>query len=307
MSRRQQHRPRGREVEVSAVTALAPLLAITPLWLIALLPVWLLARVWWDVSFPVIAVGHLAAGVLLFFRPVQAAVLGRLVGARPPTPDQWAILDGAWRSVLQVNRIPRSRYVLMVLPSNEINAYACGGHLVVVTSYAVETLPRDELSGVLAHELSHHLGLHTVALTITQWMSTPVWLLARVGFTLQNVATAATSAFVSHSSALTALGRLVSALFTAVSWVLLTGLWVSNAIANVVGRRSELEADSRAIEMGFGRPLLSALRRTTTSSVERRSMRWIDRLAITHPPARVRTARIEASLRQAAQRERRRA
>ena len=79
-----------------------------------------------------------------------------------------------------------------MLPSDELNAYACGGHLVVVTSFAVAELPRRELAGVLAHELSHHLGLHTVALTIRHWLSLPVVLLARVGFWLQNVATAAT-------------------------------------------------------------------------------------------------------------------
>ena len=46
----------------------------------------------------------------------------------------------------------RRRFVIAVLPIDELNAFACGGHLVVVTSYAIYTLPRDELSGVLAHE-----------------------------------------------------------------------------------------------------------------------------------------------------------
>ena len=56
---------------------------------------------------------------------------------------------------------------------------------------------------MLAHELSHHLGLHTVGLTIGHWLSLPVVLLARIGFWLQNVATAATDTFAQGSSALT--------------------------------------------------------------------------------------------------------
>ena len=48
---------------------------------------------------------------------------------------------------------------------------------------------------MLAHELSHHLGMHTVALTIRHWLSLPVVLLARIGFWLENVARAATDAF----------------------------------------------------------------------------------------------------------------
>ena len=78
-----------------------------------------------------------------------------------------------------------------IYPGDELNAFACGGHLVVVTSFAIEELTARELSGVLAHELSHHLGLHTVALTLGHWLSLPVLLLARVGFFLQNVARAA--------------------------------------------------------------------------------------------------------------------
>jgi Zn-dependent protease with chaperone function len=204
----------------------------------------------------------------------------------------------AWRPVLQVNDLPLHRYVLAVLPSNELNAFACGGHLVVVTSYALEDLPRDELSGVLAHELSHHLGLHVVALTVAQWLSVPVLLLARVGFFLQNVASAATDSFVQHSSSMTALGRLLAGLLTAVSWVFLSGLILSNALSNAVGRNAEFQADARAVTMGFGRPLAMALRRVLADFGSDRPTSWRDRLAMSHPPARTRVARIEATLRQ---------
>ena len=131
--------------------------------------------------------------------------------------------------MLQANRLPARRFVIAVLPIDELNAYACGGHLVVVTSYAIDTLPRDELSGVLAHELSHHLGSHTVALTIGHWLSLPVFALARIGFFLQNVATAATRTFASRSSSLTVIGQFASALLMAVSWVFLSGLLLSNS------------------------------------------------------------------------------
>ena len=148
-------------------------------------------------------------------------MLARLLGARFPTRDERVRLETAWRSVLQAAGLPGRRYVLAVLPADELNAFACGGHLVVVTSLAVEALPRDELAGVLAHELSHHLGFHTVALTIAQWLSVPVLVLSRIGFFLQNVAAAATTSYASHSAALTAIGRIVSALLTAVSWLFL--------------------------------------------------------------------------------------
>ncbi|MEI7547262.1 MAG: M48 family metalloprotease, partial [Actinomycetota bacterium] len=242
MDTTRQRRAARRNLESSAVTALAPVVAVAPVWVLAIAIWWLPFHFAWHVPFLLFAGGYLLAVVLLFLRTVQVWVLAPLLGARRPTSDEHAVLAPAWRPVLQTNDLPGHRYVLSVLPSNELNAFACGGHLVVVTSYAIEALPRDELSGVLAHELSHHLGLHTVALTFGQWLSIPVMLLARIGFFLQNLASAATSRYGSHSSAITALGRTVALLLTAISWVFLSALLLSNAIANIVGRDSELQA-----------------------------------------------------------------
>ncbi len=294
---RQQRPLTRRRVESSAFTALLPTLAVAPVWLVALFIVWLPLRLLWPVPFVLFAAGYLIAGVVLFLRPVQVRLVAPLLGARRPNRDERAILDTSWRSVLQANRLPRSRYALAVLPADELNAFACGGHLVIVTSYAVETLPRDELTGVLAHELSHHLGFHTVALTVSQWLSMPVLLLARIGIFLQNVATAATDTFARDSPSLTALGRLLSGVLTAVSWVFLAGLGASNVLSNLVGRNAEFQADLRVVAMGFGKPLASALRRvaTTTPPVQT----WRERVSTSHPPARTRVARIEALLRQA--------
>ncbi len=286
-----------RRVDSSAVSAFLPVVAVIPLWLLALAVVWVPLRLVWPISFVALSLGYLAAALLLFLRPVQVAILAPLLGARRPTRSERATLDIAWRSVLQANRLPAGRFVIAVLPIDELNAFACGGHLVVVTSYAIDTLPRDELCGVLAHELSHHLGLHTVALTIGHWLSLPVFVLARIGFFLQNVATAATRTFARRSPALTLLGQLASAILMAASWIFLSGLLLSNAIANVVGRNAELQADRRAVTMGFGRPLASALRRVINERRNERPTTLRGRLAATHPPARTRVAQIEALLR----------
>jgi Zn-dependent protease with chaperone function len=283
-----------RRVEASAVSALAPLVALLPVSLLALSVFWVAVQVVWPVPFTWFALGYLAAGIVLFVRPVQVLLLTPLVGARRPTRDERVRLDTAWRSVLQAAHQPPRRYVLVVLQADELNAFACGGHLVVVTSLAVDSLPRDELSGVLAHELSHHLGLHTVALTLTQWLAVPVLVLARFGFFLQNVASAATSTFASHSPSLTAIGRAFSLVLRGVSWVFLSGLLVSNTVGNVAGRFAEFQADERTVELGFGAELSSALRRVAAEGGGARPRTWHERLSATHPPARTRIARIEA-------------
>jgi Zn-dependent protease with chaperone function len=286
-----------RQIEASAVTAFVPLLAVAPISALALVVWWLPAHLLTGVGLGWFVLGFLAIGLALFVRPVQTVVLARLIGARPPSRDERIRLDTAWRSVVQAAGVSPSRYVLAVLPADELNAFACGGHLVVVTTQAVDTLPRDELSGVLAHELSHHLGLHTVALTLVQWLSVPVLMLARIGFFLQSVARAATSSYASHSAALTAVGRVVSFALTAVSWVFLSGVLAANVVANITGKRSEFQADQRAVAMGFGRELSSALRRSLAMNGPRAKQTWRDRARSTHPSARTRVARIDANRR----------
>ncbi len=92
----------------------------------------------------------------------------------------------------------------------------------------------------------------------------------------------------------------------AVGWVFLSGLVLSNRIANRVGRKSEFEADRRAVAMGFGRELATALRRVDAASapVEALPPATIDSLGVTHPTARSRIVRIDALVRQAATRQR---
>ena len=274
-----------------------PVLAIVPFALLALFIVWLPfgwltdLRYWW------VVLGFVAAGLLLFVRAIQVLVLTPLLRARRPTAEEAAIIEPLWSQIAEANGLPASRYVVRVLPTDELNAFACGGHLVLVTSFAVHELTRDQLRGVLAHELSHHLGLHTVAITIGHWLSAPVVLLARVGFFLENVGHASVGSFGQRSPLVATLGSIVAVVMHALSWVFTAALRASDAMANLVGHSSEFEADRRAVRMGFGSELASALRELLARGTGRRPIGWRARLAASHPPARTRVARIEALMR----------
>ena len=286
-----------RQIDRSAVAALFPVGALIPFWLLALAVVWLPLRLLVDIPFWVLPVGWLIAGVALFVPSVQALVLSPVFGARRPTPEELAIITPIWRELAVAANLPQYRYTIRVIDSDELNAFACGGNLLIVTSFALDELTSQQLSGVLAHELSHHLGLHTAALTIGHWLSLPVLALARVGFYLQNVARAATDSFASHSAALTAVGRVVAAVLNGVAWVFLAALHASDALSNVVAHGSEFEADRRAVRMGYGRALADALRTVIRLGGGVRAVGWRARLGTSHPPARTRVARIEAMLR----------
>lgn len=279
------------------MTAFVPVLAIAPFCLVALLVIWLPVRLVWAVPFWAFAAVYGAGAVLMFLRPVQALVLPPLFGARRPTRQERDVIEPLWKQIAQANHLSADRYIVRVLPLDELNAFACGGHLVVVTTFAIEQLPEGELAGVLAHELSHHLGLHTVATTIRHWLSLPVALLARIGVALDNVARAVAASFGSRSTGWAVAGRLTSFVLTVASWPFLTALYLAAAIDNMVGHGSEFQADRRVVRMGYGRHLAAALRRVIDLGGSPRPIGWRDRLAASHPPARTRIALIDALFR----------
>ena len=179
--------------------------------------------------------------------------------------------------------------------SSELNAYACGGHVVAVSTGALELLPDDELHGVLAHELGHHLGLHTVALTITHWLSLPIITLARVGFLLERLAQAAADVLAQRSAGLALIGRIVSAMLQLLALAFLATVLVARRIGDRLGRSAEFAADQRAIDMGYGRHLALALRRV--QALDRQEGDGEPRAIGGHPSPMLRSARIEARLR----------
>ncbi|MCE2854310.1 MAG: M48 family metalloprotease [Ilumatobacteraceae bacterium] len=288
--------PRSRHADGSALTALAPVVALLPAWAVTIALLWWITGPFHDISYALFALVAFILGAALFIRPAQQFVLVRLLGARMPRRDERDRLQRAWLVVAQASHVPASQFILAIADGDEVNAFACGGHLMVVSSYAVNELDHDELCGVLAHELSHHLGLHTVALTVSQWLSLPVVLFAQLGFMLQNVADVTANTL--RVKSLDVLGRTVAGTLTIISWIFIADLSLARYLSNAAGKGAEFRADRNAVELGFGKQLSRALRRVVDEGRDERPKNWRDRIVTSHPPARTRVARIDAYQRQ---------
>ena len=201
---------RSPSVDWSALTGITGIIALLPAWLLTTTVLWL-PFWWWDeVNYALFVASFFLLFIVLFSRPVQRFVLLRLLGARMPDARERALLEEAWHPIVYRNSLEHRRFVLAVVDTSSLNAFACGGHLVIVSSHAIEHLDTPRLSGVMAHELSHHLGLHTITLTIAQWMILPIALLSRTGMRLRAVAERATIAFAQRVPLLHALGLFVA-------------------------------------------------------------------------------------------------
>jgi len=286
---------RLKNIDSSAITAIIPTLAILPAWLVSI------SFIWWILS-GVSAIPYLlfisiiACGAITMFLPIiQRVDIVRLLGTRPPTAFEQERLIPAVRLVASSARVPHHKFVLAVDESDEINAFACGGHILVVSSFALHQLSDAELTGVVAHELSHHLGAHTIALAIGQWLSLPVIACARIGFYLRFLATSAEVRLQNKSKMLIVAGRSLTILLTVISSVFQAALLSAELLNNLVGKDAEFQADTRAVTLGYGRELSAALGHISSPTGTTRH--WHRHIFTSHPPARTRIARIDAQLR----------
>jgi Zn-dependent protease with chaperone function len=285
-----------RRVEYSAVTAFAPVLALFPVWLGAVALLWIPCTLLFDVPFTHFAIGEFLFGIVLFSRPVQRLLFVRLLGARQPTEIERAHLEPAWKVVEQQVGIRPGRFVLSVADVDDINAFACGGHMLVVSAFSIEHLTEDELTGVLAHELSHHLGGHTVALTIAQWMSMPILGLAQLGIRVRDIGLRISKRLEVEYATFKLVGWIINIVLTSLSRILLIGFLLAQSLGEIVGRSAEFQADRRAHAMGFGRELRYALTRVIHRTPANEQKQFLSRVLLSHPPAIDRVARLDAML-----------
>lgn len=237
--------------------------------------------------------------VPLLFRPVERLIGGWFFGARKPTADEKRIVEPCWHAVLKrAGRDPKRFLLFLVDDLEEPNASAGAGHVVTVTTAAL-SLPAEELSALLAHELGHHLGWHPVVNVIKYYFELPIraWRAASTAM-MRAMAVAAEVGAVMGSGLFALFGLLIAFSFK-INEAIFRG--VANLLALVLtfgGRRTEYVADAAAVRLGYGVELRRALLRFVGAGYDMPSYTPLrTRLTSTHPPLHERIARIEERLR----------
>jgi Zn-dependent protease with chaperone function len=243
-------------------------------------------------------------------RPVQLALARMLWPVRRPALAEQRRLDQVWSRVLGRADVAEHRFRIWVVDLADVNAHCVGRDLICVTTGALAELGDLELAGVLAHELGHHLRMHTSAAAFLVWVLLPLQALALVGTGL--------------ALPLASLGRSLSgyefadgpkhrALLTLsrIETLLRTGFaapgMIAFAVKNAASRRAEYQVDAYAVDLGFGPELLSALRWFEACAPQaaaqplvpgpRRARHAAIRVPRpTHPPLERRMARIAARI-----------
>ncbi len=262
-----------------------------------------LPGVWWHYSIAYYAVVPLA--LLPGMHWLQLWIVGS--GTRDPSVNESAKLNLAWRNVLKQADLKRpSRLRLRVTDSADLNAEARGAHLVVVTTAALTILSASELEGVLAHELGHHRGFHSVAGLTWHWLQQPLFwtqraalLLMAVGNWLGWLAANVMNVF-GRSGWVVLVGLLLQVLLWATTWALVALSWVIYGITKGAAllmlwmkRRAEFVADRHAVQLRYGPHLLAAFDTLETDYGEPESTPgWTSLMWSTHPPMAKRRVKV---------------
>jgi Zn-dependent protease with chaperone function len=252
----------GPRPDKTALLCLGMVLLFSPLAALCLLPVLLLLSC---TGVPLwLGYGVWALSACLYgLRPVQLALARLLWPVRHPFPAEQQRLDVVWAEVLGRAAVSERRFRIWVVDLADVNAHCVGRDLICVTTGALAELGDRELAGVLAHELGHHLRMHTAAAAFLVWVLLPLQAVALIG-TGFGVPLAAFAGWLSgfefapgiKRAALLALSRLE----TAVRAGFAAPGMLAFAVKNAASRRAEYQVDAYAVDLGFGAELLSALR-----------------------------------------------
>jgi STE24 endopeptidase len=127
---------------------------------------------------PLIMVSWLTCGLFSLTRSGERIAVRLGCRFRRPSPDERAALDPVWTQGLTRCGIDADRFDLYIQRSDVMNAYATGGRSVAVTSRVLREqragrLGDQMMSGILGHELGHHVTAGARFGPVIAWFSLP--------------------------------------------------------------------------------------------------------------------------------------
>jgi Zn-dependent protease with chaperone function len=240
------------------------------------------------------------SGIVIFWPPLEDYLARFLFRLRKPTMLEQQKLDIAWRAVCSRVNVNPHYYKLWVEESDSMNGYAMAGRSVAVTRWAINALTPRQLQAILAHELGHHQGGHPWAGLVAFWYALPGRAMA-----------ALTQSFLRMLSRISVIGCAVAGvLVTSYIMSILVAIWFNGDVyfpmATVLpfivpiplawfSRRSELNADLVAADLGYGRDLIGMFYdlQAQGEDVARRAAGWRGALYSSHPSVADRITALE--------------
>ena len=229
--------------------------------------------------------------------PIGEVILQIMEHCREPQTEQeinyiYPLFDEVYEYAREANPKLNRGIKIYITDAMYVNAFAIGRKTVAVTRGAIETFSRDEIKGVIAHELGHITHGHTKALLLSVignfFFSIIMWIFRALLFVTQVI-----SNIVAHFSIL---GTLFSLLTYLLRLILDLSVFVFINLSQMIlasnSRTNEIQADTFAYEIGYGRELISCLYIFQKITMDTK-MKITEKLKSSHPHTTYRISYLE--------------
>ena len=209
----------------------------------------------------VVLIPTLILGVLFLagISPVGEWVLRCSAGCKKLKESEADYLCPMFEEVCQRAGVSSGRYRLYIYPSEQINAFAQGRRTIAVSRPTLNVLAPEEMKGMLAHELGHHVNGDTFWLTLNYTTASAGNMVLNFYALLANLAGILCRLPI----------PLVNFVLLLINWLIVIQLWLLRHViflplnigAFFGGRRDEYQADAFAARIGCGEGLALFFRR----------------------------------------------
>lgn len=228
--------------------------------------------------------GSLVGVVLLMgisHTPFMEKILRWTSGLRPALLEERLIVE-SFVNELSIKAHLKKAPDIYIADSSSLNAYAIGKHTVGITKGLLEKATREELFGVLAHEMGHLKHGDSMRFAIAKVFNAGGLLAAWV---ILHAARLRSFDILPEPSGIIDISFAVS---TAVLYLLIGILgWYFGVGLRMVGPEEEYKADSFVVQAGGGSGFISFLYSTGSTEFSQRRSFWV-KATVTHPPALLR-------------------
>jgi len=242
-------------------------------------------------SFTVVLITY-AISIAVALSPLGEWILRLLEGARPiKTQAEREYLMPIFEEVYEEAQNKHSNLSqninIYIADSMEVNAYAMGRTTIAVTQGALKTFTPDQLRGVLAHEFGHIAHGHTKALLLNvvgNGIFTIAVMIFRLVITILQL-------FASIFN--TGIIDVILAFFKfLLNTAYIIFMYLGQIILAINSRQNEYQADSVALQLGYGEELVNALYLLQEININQRPSLW-EKLKSSHPHIAERIKRLE--------------
>ena len=238
-----------------------------------------------------------ATSMMIALSPLGEILLRISQGCRLPSTEQekkylLPLFEEVCEQAREINPSLNKGLKVYIMDAMYTNAFAVGRKTVAITRGAINTFSREELKGIIAHELGHLTHGHTKALLLTyigNLLFTAIVFVLRLGIKLLEIIIDIVMQF-----------NVIVIIFRFIEWVMKMFFEIAvflfigfgNLIMSLNSRTNEYQADKFAYEIGLGRQLTSGLYKLQKTSMSGK-VKLSEKLMASHPHIAKRIERLE--------------